>query len=162
MPYWPMEGMQIASAWISVDPLSKEECLETIPGTHLTTRFDGFNPAEVANDPTLPYYGEDLPPLPDIEAERDNWDIRAWDVEPGDILFLHPGVLHGGGGTRANSKRRAITVRCYGDDITYATRPPTRPTVPMTPGLSQQLNSGDPLRSPWYPRLRPAPATQRA
>ena len=161
MPYFPMEGTQVASMWISLDPLTKEECLETIPGTHLTTRYDGFNPAEVAKDPTLPYYGVDLPPLPDIEAERDKWPIQSWPIEPGDVILLHPGVLHGGGPTLPGSRRRAITVRLYGDDIIYATRPPTMPTSPMTPGLSQQLKPGDPLRSPWYPRLRPLPAHQR-
>jgi ectoine hydroxylase-related dioxygenase (phytanoyl-CoA dioxygenase family) len=161
MPYFPMAGTQVASMWISLDRLTKEECLETIPGTHLQTMYDGFNPAEVANDPTLPYYGEELPRLPDIEADRDKWNIQSWAVEPGDVILLHPNALHGGGPTLPGSRRRAITVRLYGDDITYAKRPPTAPTSPMTPGLSQQLNYGDPLRSPWYPRLRPLPEHQR-
>ena len=43
------------------------------------------------------------------------------------------------------------------NDICYATRPDTKPTVPLTPGLSLSLNEGDPLRSPWYPRVRPIP-----
>ena len=50
----------------------------------------------------------------------------------------------------------------YGDDIVYAPRPPGKPTVPLTPGLSLQLKHGDPLRSPWYPRLRPVPPWQQA
>ncbi len=162
MPYWPLEGEQIASMWISLDPLPKELCLEMIPGTHRTTRYDGFSPREVSIDPTLPYYGEELPPLPDIEAERDKWNIVSFDIEPGDVILLHPGVLHGGGWTPEGGRRRAITIRCYGEDIVYAKRPSTRPTVPLTPGLSQLLKPGDPLRSPWYPQLRPVPEHQRA
>ena len=86
----------------------------------------------------------------------------AWDIEPGDVIVAHPSVLHGGGPTGPAGRRRALTVRCYGDDIVYAERPPTRPTVPLTPGLSLSLAPGDPLRSPWYPRLRPVPEHQRA
>lgn len=162
LPYWPMEGSKIASAWISLDPLPAAECLEYVRGTHHGRRYDGFNPRRVAEDPTLPYFGTEYPPLPDIEADRSVWDIVSWDIEPGDVILAHPAVLHGGGPTGPTSTRRAITIRMYGDDIVYAPRPPTRPTVPLTPGLSLQLKPGDPLRSPWYPRLRPVPPWQWA
>lgn len=161
-PYWPLEGKQIASMWISLDPLPKHECLEYVAGSHLGPMFDGFSPPDVAVDPTLPHYGKDLPRLPNIEADRDAFNIVSWDITPGDVIIAHPGVLHGGGPTSTNSQRRAITIRCYGDDIVFATRPPTRPTVPLTPGLSLSLNPGDPLRSPYYPRLRPLPESLKA
>ena len=161
MPYWPMEGEQIASMWISLDPLPKAECLEYVRGSHLTTRYDGFNPRRVAEDPTLPFYGEDLPPLPDIEANRDAYDIVSWEITRGDVILANPSVLHGGGPTSTTSKRRAITIRCYGDDIVFASRPGTKPTTPRTPGLGLKLKPGDPLRSPYYPQLRPVPPWQR-
>lgn len=162
LPYWPMEGTKIASAWISLDPLPAEECLEYVRGTHTGPRYDGFNPRRVTEDPTLPYFGTEFPPLPDIESDRDAWDIVSWDITPGDVILAHPATLHGGGPTGPTSRRRAITIRMYGDDIVYAPRPPTKPTVPRTPGLSLQLQPGDPLRSPWYPRLRPVPPWQQA
>jgi ectoine hydroxylase-related dioxygenase (phytanoyl-CoA dioxygenase family) len=161
LPYWPLAGEKIASMWISLDPLGADECLEYIPGSHRRTIYDGFNPRRVAEDPTLPFYGEELPPLPDIEASRGEWDIVSWPITPGDVVIAHPGVLHGGGPTSATTQRRTITVRCYGDDIVYARRPPSRPTVPRTPGLSLQLQPGDPLRHPWYPQLRPRPPWAR-
>ena len=159
-PYWPVAGNQIASMWISLDPLPREECLEYVRGSHLGPIYDGFSPSKVLDDPTLPHYGEEYPRLPDIEADRESFDIVAWDIEPGDVIVAHPSVLHGGGPTGPTGRRRALTVRCYGDDIVYAKRPPTRPTVPLTPGLSLTHEAGDPLRSPWYPRLRPVPAHQ--
>ena len=161
LPYWPLEGEQIASMWISLDPLPKEECLEYVRGSHRQTIYDGFDPRRVGEDPTLPFYGQDYPPLPDIEAERDRWDIVSWDITPGDVILAHPGVLHGGGPTHEAGRRRAWTVRCYGNDIVYAERPATRPTTPRTPGLSLALSPGEPLRHPWYPRLRPVPEAQR-
>lgn len=160
-PYWPIAGNKIASMWISLDPLSKDECLEYAAGTHLGPMYDGFSPPDVATDPTLPHYGQDLPRLPDIEAERDKWNIVSWDIEPGDVILAHPSVLHGGGQTSDSSKRRALTIRLYGDDIVFAERPPTRPTVPLTPGLSLALKPGDPLRHPYYPQVRPVPPWQR-
>ncbi len=161
MPYWPLEGNKIASAWICLDSIPKDECLEYIPGSHKGVRYDGFNPRIVAEDPTAPHYGKDLPPLPDIEADRDAWNIASWDIEPGDVIFAHPGVLHGGGQTGPNSRRRAITIRLYGDDITYALRPDTKPTAPYTPGLGLRLEPGDLLRHPWYPQIRPVPTSER-
>ena len=155
LPYWPMAGDQIASMWISLDPLPKIDCLEYVRGSHRGPMYDGFDPRRVSEDPTLPYYGQDLPPLPDIEADRAAWDIVSWDIEPGDVILAHPGVLHGGGATTTAGRRRAITIRLYGDDIVYAERPPTRPTAPHTPGLGQTLRPGDPLRGSWYPQIRP-------
>lgn len=160
LPYWPLAGDQIASMWISLDPLPKEECLEYIPGSHRQVLYDGFNPRVVAQDPKAPFYGEEFPPLPDIEAERHRWNIVSWDIDPGDVILAHPAVLHGGGATGPAGKRRAITIRLYGEDIVYASRPATRPTTPQTPGLSLQLKPGDPLRHPWYPRIRPRPPWQ--
>jgi ectoine hydroxylase-related dioxygenase (phytanoyl-CoA dioxygenase family) len=159
--YWPLAGTQIASMWISLDPLSKDECLEYVAGSHHGTMFDGFNPRVVGVDPSAPYYGDELPPLPDIEADRDAFNIVSWPITPGDVILANPAVLHGGGGTGPNTRRRAITVRCYGDDIVFALRPSTKPTQPRTPGLSLQLKPGDPLRSAWYPQLRPVPPWER-
>lgn len=161
LPYWPMAGDQIASIWITLEPLEKQYCLEFIPGSHHRTIYDGFNPRVVKDDPRSPFYGQDFPQLPDIEAERDKWNIVSWDIEPGDVVLVHPGVLHGGGPTPVDGQRRTLTVRCYGEDIVYASRPASRPTTPRTPGLSLQLTPGDPLRHPWYPQLKPKPAWQR-
>jgi ectoine hydroxylase-related dioxygenase (phytanoyl-CoA dioxygenase family) len=158
--YWPLAGTQIASMWISLDPLSKDECLEYVAGSHQGTMFDGFNPRVVGTDPSAPYYGS-LPPLPDIQADRDAFNIVSWPIVPGDVILANPAVLHGGGGTGPNTRRRAITVRCYGDDIVFALRPSTKPTAPRTPGLSLQLQPGEPLRSPWYPQVRPVPPWER-
>jgi ectoine hydroxylase-related dioxygenase (phytanoyl-CoA dioxygenase family) len=161
LPYWPMAGAMIASMWITLDPLDQEYCLEFVPGSHRQTMYDGFNPRVVNEDTRAPFYGAELPQLPDIEAHREEWTIVSWDITPGDVVLVHPGVLHGGGPTPTDGKRRTLTVRCYGTDIVYDTRPSTRPTVPLTPGLSLQLSPGDPLRHPWYPQLKPKPEWQR-
>jgi len=161
LPYWPVGGDKLASMWITLNEIPKAECLEFIPGSHRRTIYDGFNPQRAAEDPTLPFYGEGFPRLPDIEAERDQWEIVSWDIHPGDVVLIHPGVLHGGGQTSEGRTRRTLSVRFFGDDVTYEDRPSSRRTVPQPPGLSLKLEPGDLLRHPYYPRLRPLPDSQR-
>ncbi len=158
-PYFPVAGAQLASVWISLDPLSKEECLEFIVGSHKETMFDGFDPQK-PDDPTSGFYNEGLPILPDIQANRGDYDIASWSLMPGDIIISSPSTIHGGGPTHLESRRRALAIRVFGDDVVYAERPKSKPTVPLTPGLSSYLKPGDPLRSPWYPQLRPVPTTE--
>ena len=161
LPYWPVAGTQLASMWISVDAIPKEECLEYIRGSHKEVMYDGFDMSRVLEDPTLPYYGEELPRLPDVDAEREKWDIVSWDITPGDVILAHPNTLHGGGHTSAGKTRRALAVRIFGEDVVFADRPTTKRTAPYTPGLELRLKPGDPLRHPYYPRLRPLPPHQR-
>jgi len=159
-PYFPVAGNQLASVWISLDRLRADECLEFIRGTHRSTMYDGFDPRN-PGDPSQSYYQEGLPKLPDIQANRSAFPIVSWDIEPGDIIISSPSTIHGGGPTRVDGRRRAIAIRMFGDDVVFATRPPSMPTVPLTPGLAQHLRPGDPLRSPWYPQLRPVPVGER-
>ena len=158
-PYFPVAGSQITSIWITLDPLSKDECLEFVVGSHKETMFDGFDPRN-PGDPTSGFYNEGLPILPDIEANRGDFPIVSWELAPGDIILSSPSTIHGGGPTHLNSQRRALAVRTFGDDVVLAERPSSQPTVPLTPGLSIYLKPGDPLRSPWYPRLRPVPKSE--
>ena len=158
-PYFPVAGQQLSSMWISLDPLPAEDCLEFVVGSHLGTMFDGFNPQK-PEDPASGYYGEELPILPDIQADRGSFAIASWDVTPGDVIVSSPGIIHGGGPTSVAKRRRALAIRMFGEDVVYATRPASRPTVPLTPGLSSYLKPGDPLRSPWYPRLLPVPVQE--
>jgi hypothetical protein len=69
--------------------------------------------------------------------------------------------LHGGGPTSEGRRRRTLSVRVFGEDVVFDERPKSRPTVPRTPGLELVLKPGDPLRHPYYPRLRPVPEHQR-
>jgi ectoine hydroxylase-related dioxygenase (phytanoyl-CoA dioxygenase family) len=142
-----------------LDALSKEECLEFVVGTHREVMFDGFNPQK-PGDPKSGFYNEGLPILPDIQANRDNFPIVSWELAPGDIILSSPSTIHGGGPTDLEGQRRALAIRAFGDDVVFAERPPSRPTVPLTPGLSSHLKPGDPLRSPWYPKLRPVPISE--
>lgn len=116
--YLRMMGEQIVACWISLDPLPKEHCLEFVRGSHRGALYNGSAFAE--DDDTAPLYRHSpMPRLPDIQADRDAFDILSWDVEPGDIIAFHLGVLHGGAGTAPGLRRRTISLRFLGPDVVF-------------------------------------------
>ena len=165
--YLPVDGEKIAVMWISFDSADREHSLEFVSGSHRGVLYDGsrFDP----NDDTAPLYGDGhLPRLPDIEAERDRWNIVSFAVEPGDVVVFHPAVLHGGAPTKAGNRRRTLSLRFFGDDATYVRRSAFDNSGSRSAGgevpdgdgtifsvLGRTLSPGDLLRHPGFPKLRP-------
>lgn len=113
--YQPMSGDKSTVVWIGLDPLARDHALEVVRGSHRGPIYNAskFDPG----DDTAPFFeNAALPRLPDIEAERDQWDIVSWPSAPGDLLIFHPAALHGGGGTAPGARRRSLTLRFVGDD----------------------------------------------
>ena len=116
--YLRMRGKQMVACWITLDPLPKQHCLEFIPGSHRGPLFNGS--AFAAADDTAPLYTDSpLPRLPDIQARREAYDIRSWNLRPGDLIVFHLGILHGGGGTEPAMRRRTASLRFMGPDVVY-------------------------------------------
>ena len=152
--YLALDGEHIAVVWVNFDPVRKDQSLEFVRGSHLTTLYDGS--AFDADDPTKPVYGKGLPRLPDIESDRANWDIVSWAVNPGDVVVFHPSTLHGGSPTDG-LRRRTLSLRLFGPDAVYAVRP--KPALaPLVAGLHDNFTAGQAFRHVAFPRLRPTPA----
>lgn len=145
LTFWPLAGEQIVSFWIPLDPVTRESSgLEYIKGSHRwPNRFKAVTPDYNGYmiDPAL----EDVP---DIEAEREGFDIVDWDMEPGDVLVFHPLIVHGSLGNKSTTRRRALASRWVGDDVVYT---PRKHTMPIPPGHG--LESGDHLGGPSFPRV---------
>jgi len=160
--YIPMDGEDVAVAWITFDALAKADSLEFARGSHLgavynTSRFDRDDET-IPHDESLPY-----PRLPRIEAERDKWEIISWPVEPGDVIFFHFRTLHGGAPTRAGQRRRTLTLRFFGERAHYD--PKTAKALPNFPDMATKLKPGDTMRAPGFLQLHPktaAPAPMAA
>jgi ectoine hydroxylase-related dioxygenase (phytanoyl-CoA dioxygenase family) len=159
--YLPVDGAQLVVLWIAFDAVPRANALEFVRGSHRGPLYDGsrFDP----KDDTAPLYGDgSLPRLPNIESEREKWDIVGFDVEPGDVVAFHPGLLHGGAATRAGQRRRTLSLRFFGADARYVPRtaltsvsiPEARATsvFQLLPG---RLSPGQPFRHPEFPRVRP-------
>ena len=152
LTYWCTGGTQLAGFWITLDPVTADESLEFVKGSHLGPLYAGtsFDP----NDETTPYFA-DWPRIPDIEADRASFDIVSYDITPGDVMMFHPGMLHGGGASA--KRRRTLSVRFFGDDVVYEERPGR--SEPAYPGLKATCKPGQPLRGSWFPQVLPRPST---
>jgi ectoine hydroxylase-related dioxygenase (phytanoyl-CoA dioxygenase family) len=151
--YWVASGKQLGSMWITLNAITKEESLECVAGSHRGPMYNSS--AFDSADESKPIYNSDVRPrLPSIEDERDKWNIVSWAIEPGDVLILHPGVLHGGGAIANGRARRTLSMRFFGDDAVYV-KPPGVPAPPYW-GISERLKPGDALRDPYFPQIRAA------
>ncbi len=98
-------------------------------------------------DATALNEGDGLEPVPDIEAKRADYDIRGYDLEPGDAIAFSFLTLHGAPPNRsATLARRAFSSRWVGDDARFARRHGT--TSP--PFREVDLKPGAPLDNPAF------------
>jgi ectoine hydroxylase-related dioxygenase (phytanoyl-CoA dioxygenase family) len=155
-PYYPVNGA-MCILWMPLDPISKDICLELLRGSHKWNRWF---------QPELTRLGEDLYPpnteferMPDIQADRDSYDIAAYDMEPGDCIAFNGMTVHGApGNPRQTHRRRALSTVWLGDDAVFATRPgPVRPSFE-----GHGLKPGDSMDSPYFPRVWPRQAGRDA
>jgi ectoine hydroxylase-related dioxygenase (phytanoyl-CoA dioxygenase family) len=161
--YAPIDGKHLMAFWICFEPFPADQSLEFILGTHNGVLYDGS--ALDGNDPTRPLYGNgEMPVLPDVEADRSNWNIVSYAVEPGDVVVFHPSVLHGGAPTASGQSRHTLTFKLFGPDAVVAKRPgagegvkdmPKSELSPMAE-IVATIPPGGPFRHPGFPQLRPA------
>ena len=153
-PYLPVRGTDLAVLWISFGSLDLAGTLEFVERSHRDTLYDGS--AFDLYDDTLGLYNDPAyPRLPDIEANRDDFNIVAFPVEPGDVVIFHPSVLHGGGPTREHDVRQTLSLRFFGDDAVVAARPGADIPNKSTHPLSQvgRRSAGSPFRHEGFPKI---------
>ncbi len=146
-PYYCVDGRQVVSLWIPLDPVPRETCPEFVAGSHDWGRW--FLPRKFTG---IDYDHDDphLESMPDIDARRDDYDIRGWDLAPGDAIAFHFLTVHGAPPNRsATTRRRGFAARWLGDDAVYATR--SGEISPPFPGLAERLSPGDPLDTEEFP-----------
>lgn len=118
---WPVSGGMVPSLWLPLTPISHENSLEVIAGTHTQdVRYWLFSPN--ARKMIKP---DDRSPHPDGEAMRADPNNRflTWEMEPGDLLIIHPWALHYSHGNPTDGWRIAVSLRVFGDDIVWDPRP---------------------------------------
>jgi ectoine hydroxylase-related dioxygenase (phytanoyl-CoA dioxygenase family) len=145
-PYYCVDGIQNCSLWLALDSIPKETTLEFVSGSHRLGKH--FSPERFDKSPL--YSNDNLEQLPDIDSNRENYEILSWAVEPGDVVAFHYLTLHGSpGNDSAQSRRRAFSSRWIGDDARFAIRPgKTSPPFPQC-----KLKHGDKMESPEFPLI---------
>lgn len=146
-PYYPIQGTTVCSTWVALDKVDLSNgAVEFIRGSHLWDRK--FNPKSFAS-------GEDearegFESQPDIEANRDQFDIISFDVEPGDAIVHHVLTLHGAPANASPRRRRAIAVRWLYGPVTFDPRPNTA-VMHQKYAFQAGLAPGDQLAGDAYP-----------
>jgi ectoine hydroxylase-related dioxygenase (phytanoyl-CoA dioxygenase family) len=118
-PYYCIDGSQTVSFWIPLDPVARESTLEFVAGSHADGRW--FMPRSFVRGTAMVFEDGALEEVPDIDADRSAWDIRGWELEPGDAVAFNMLTLHGAAGSP--TRRRAFSLRLVGDDERFAPRP---------------------------------------
>lgn len=118
---WPTVGKMVPSIWIPLTSVSKENSLECIQGSHdQDDRYWLFSPN--ARQMIRPDDRVTHPDGDKLRADPKNQFLQ-WDMEPGDILLVHPWTLHYSHGNSADDWRIALSIRVFGDDIRWRPRP---------------------------------------
>ena len=156
-PYWAISGWQVMSFWLALDPVNLESgAVEYVRGSHKWDRW--FQPAPFAPTAAHSYdKNANYEPIPDIDANRDDYDIVSYDMEPGDLLAFHSLIIHGAGGN-ANLKipRRGYAVRYTGDDVRYDQRPGTSLALHEPSLKDGQVLDGDRFPVVWKSEIEKA------
>ena len=101
-----------------------------------------------------------LAPLPapagaDVAGDAAAWHaaprVLCWAMAPGDAVLFHFRAVHGAGGVAGGGRRRVLSLRVCGEDVTHAPRPWR--TSPHFEGLEAELPAGAPLEHPRFPVL---------
>ncbi len=158
-PYFAVDGRQMCSIWLPVDPVPQDVALRFLKGSHRWNRW--FRPQLTSGKELYRFDdpGSVWETIPDFDAELDRHEVLSWALEPGDCLVFHALTVHGApGNPQPGNRRRVLTTVWFGDDATWGVRPsPPRPKFE-----GHGLEPGAALESPLFPRLWPRPADPAA
>lgn len=118
-PYWPIRGDQIVTLWLALDNIDDSTGrVEFVAGTHKSR--DLYQPEGLTESDYEYSKNPDYGPIPNIDACRDDYEIKSWDMSPGDIVAFHGRTIHGAKGNQnPTRRRRALAIRYVGEDVTY-------------------------------------------
>ena len=143
MPYYCVDGNDTGSFWIPLDPVTKENSLQVLLGSHRFPKL--IRPTKWSND--KPWYkdNDNFMDMPDITKMEKN--ILSSEMNIGDAILFNFKVLHSSSGNTEKIPRRAFSMRFIGDDVKYIDR--GGETSPPFKGIN--LNNGDKMREDWFP-----------
>ena len=99
--YWPLEPMEVVTAWLAVDDSSAENgCMRVIPGSHRGARLTHHRHEKAA------VLGTEIDP-----AELDESSAVDVELPAGGISLHHPWLVHGSNPNHSARRRCGLTIR---------------------------------------------------
>ncbi len=125
LPFWPLNGNQVASVWVALSDTPKENSgLVYVAASHKWSKMYYPEPAtprlfdSFVTDPEVKKF--ERCPMFHEEFDNPNYRFLSWDMKAGDCLVHHPMAVHGSGKNASLTDRRiAISVRYFGGDVTW-------------------------------------------
>jgi ectoine hydroxylase-related dioxygenase (phytanoyl-CoA dioxygenase family) len=151
-PYYNVDGRGV-SAWIPVDPVPEAGCLELVARSH---RGPWLMPRTFLRGEARWFPEGTLAELPDIEADRGSFDLRRFELAPGDAIFFDFLAVHGAPGFPYPGRRRVLSLRYLSAGARHAPRPWV--TSPPYDGLDAELAAGAAMDHPLFPVVWPPSA----
>jgi len=151
-PYYNVDGRGV-SAWIPVDPVPLAGSLEVLAGSH-TGQW--YLPRTFLDKEARWFPEGSLAETPDLESDRESYDIRSFEMEPGDAVFFDFLSLHGAPGFPFEGRRRVLSLRYLSESARHAPRPWR--TSPPFEGLERELPAGAVMDHRLFPVVWPRPA----
>ncbi len=152
-PYYNVDGRGV-SAWIPVDPVPLSGCLELAAGTHVGP---WLMPRTFLDGEAKWFPEGSLAELPDIEGDRQAFDIRHYELQPGDAIFFDFLTVHGAPGFLFPGRRRVLSLRYLSDEARHAPR--RWQTSPPFETLADGLPAGAPMDHELFPVVWRQPAS---
>ncbi|WP_181147707.1 phytanoyl-CoA dioxygenase family protein [Ensifer aridi] len=145
-PYSPVDGRDFCTMWLPTGPVSNNTALEFVAESHASGKW--YRPQRF----TTGALREDDDPqwkiLPDIESDRDRYEILRWAMQPGDVVVFQGLTLHGAAGNEDMNDRRVLSTRWTGDDARFQRRSGSMSPPPPADGAPRD---GDPLDCEAFP-----------
>jgi ectoine hydroxylase-related dioxygenase (phytanoyl-CoA dioxygenase family) len=151
-PYYFVDGEQNVSFWSPMDATDTTS-LRCVAGSHLWEK--PVLPSRWLSEENFYPDANEYMPVPDPDSDPGKYNVLEWSMEPGDAVAFKFRVLHGARGNDSIARRRAFSLRLFGDDARYVSRP--GPTSPPFPGHG--MVDGDHLREDWFPTIYSASAS---
>jgi ectoine hydroxylase-related dioxygenase (phytanoyl-CoA dioxygenase family) len=146
LPYYCCDGQQTVSIYIALDHAPEEVAVRFAKGTHKGALY---RPRDFLEGRDFDGFSAVMEAVPDVENKPGDYDIAAWELEPGDTILFDFRTLHGTTSAELKARRRAFSTRWLGDDVVYCERPGE--TSPPFPDIG--LKPGDRMREDWFPVL---------
>ncbi|NOX32060.1 MAG: phytanoyl-CoA dioxygenase [Actinobacteria bacterium] len=149
LPYYGLDGDQLCSVWLPLDPVQQSVCPQFVAGSHRNGQM--YYPRLFISHEN---YGADVDgyaTVPNIDAAigtPDEPTLLSWDLKRGDCIVFHMRTLHGAPGTgQLTTPRRAFSTRWLGDDARFG----VRAWATSPPFADVRLTPGEPMDHPNFP-----------
>lgn len=156
-PYWSVEGFDTCSIWMPLVPVEKKSALEFVRGSHLWKqkfRQENFGALTKDDRDQVIFSDDDCVEFPDVENNRDNYDIISWDMQPGDCVAFNARIIHGGSGNLAEGRDlKVFNTQWLGDDVRVLFRPEGMDPDQTDIMTQYGLKPGDRPESTLYPQV---------